>query len=505
MTSKKAISSKTSRGKGLAALRALLTDPVRAAVEQISEQRTGCDPSEFALESAQTVRIVLAYSGGRDSSALLDVLARLYKNKCATRIASLTVVHIHHGLSAHADEWAEHAKAACAKYKLPLIVEKVYVNPHSSMGVEAAARQARYRALMNIAKNLKADMIMTAHHLDDRVETFLIQWMRGAGPDGLSAMTPARPMEALSEEDNQIVLARPWLDVSAQDIADYAKKAHLTWVEDDSNSDSRYLRNLIRNEVLPILDSARSGWRVAAARSVSLVADAAQLARHVSEVDLAQCIGKKPQTLNIIKLLGLPIERQALCLRAWLAEFKLKAPSRARTVDILRQLRESQNDNKLAIRVENKEIRRWMGELVLRDPDPTVKPADILTKTIVWQGEESVSLGVWGGELRFHKCAPDEEGISAERLKSGKLEVRPRKGGEKLKLHRLRPSKNLKHIFQAQGVASFDRSRLPCVWLDNELVFVAGLGTDVREHADKDLVLERIRLEWVPDKPLISI
>ena len=78
------------------------------------------------------------------------------------------------------------------------------------------------------------------------------------------------------------------------------------------------------------------------------------------------------------------------------------------------------------------------------------------------------------------------------------------KGGEKIKLHRLRPSKHLKHLYQAAKIASFERERLPLVWLDDSLIFAAGLGCDVREYADRVLVPERVRLVWVPDAPLIS-
>ena len=111
----------------------------------------------------------------------------------------------------------------------------------------------------------------------------------------------------------------------------------------------------------------------------------------------------------------------------------------------------------------------------------------------------------WAGVLKFVRCEADEPGLDANLLREGKLEVRPRKGGEKIKLYRLRPSRNLKHLFQAVGVPSFERSKLPLVWLNDRLVYAAGLGTDVRMYADPVLSPERVRLVWVPDKPLLAL
>lgn len=491
--------------RGITQLRERLMGLVRSTIETVSERRAAHPLQAFTLEPVNRVRVILAFSGGKDSTALLDVLARLKKESAFERLASVTVVHVHHGLSKNADAWVENAETLCAKYKLPLVVEKVYVNPNATVGVEAAAREARYRALLKVAKDQNADMIMTAHHLDDRIETFLIQWMRGAGVDGLSAMTPVRPMEAVSQNDHQVVLARPWLEVSSADIHTYVEKSKLTWVDDDSNSDTRFLRNLIRAEVLPVLDDARPGWRAAAARSIELVSESAHVVRSVATEDYKRCLGPQPASLVISKLLALPLERQALCLRAWLASAKLKAPSQVKTLEILRQLRDTQNDTKLAFRIDGKELRRWAGNLVLRDPVPTTKASDALIKRLDWNGEEEMSLGIWGGVLRFESCAEGEDGFDAQRLKTGCLEVRPRKGGEKIKLHRLRPSRNLKQLFQAANVPSFDRARLPLVWLDDELIYAAGLGMEVRSFADRDLVKNRIRLVWVPDKPLFSL
>ena len=482
---------------------AKLTQLLARTIDAIAERKPFGSAGEFCLTPVNPVRIIAAYSGGKDSTALVEVLTRLKKTSYKHVIESVTAVHVHHGLSKMADAWVEHAREQCARWGIDLRVERVYVPPHSSCGPEAAARQARYKALMKVAAELRADAILTAHHLDDRIETFLIQWIRGAGPEGLSAISPVRMLESAGVE-TELVLARPWLEVSSAEIAAFLRRTRLKWVEDDSNADTRFLRNLIRNEILPPLDAARPGWRTAAARSITLVAQSADILSDLGDDDCRSCAGDKPGSLNIAKLLALGFERQANCLRAWLAAAGVRSPSHAKLTEILRQLRQTHADTKMSFRIGSKELRRWGVNLVLVEPVCAPRGAD-LRVPIHWNGEESLPIAAWSGVLRFERCTEDEDGLDAEQLRTGNLEVRARKGGEKIKLYRLRPSRNLKHLFQAAGVPSFERSKLPLVWLNNRLVHAAGLGTDVRLFADRVLCPERVRLVWEPDKPLLAL
>ncbi len=485
-------------------LRTLLTERVVRTLELAAEKQAS-DPLElFSLEPVNPVRVLLAYSGGRDSTALADIAARLYHRPHQSLIASLTVVHIHHGLSAHADEWVEHARESCRSWNLPLITEHVFVSRASGLGIEGAAREARYRALARIARDEKANVILTAHHLDDRLETFLIQWMRGAGPEGLSAMSSVRPLEN-APSGSGTVLARPWLDVTRDQIEAYCEKAHLSWVEDDSNSDTHYLRNLIRAEIFPRLDEAREGWRLAAARSIGLVSQSASIARSVGEDDAAHCAaGDNPRAIVIARLLALPVVRQSLCLRSWLCAQGARAPSKVHLEEALKQIRETHSDSRLRVRVDGHEIRRWGANLVLCPVKPQTREG-VRDLVLSWKGEQGLPLAYWNGILKFVPCAEGEDGFDAAALESGRLEVRARKGGEKIKIHRLRPSRNLKHLYQQFKVPAFERGSLPLVWLNGELIYAAGLGAEVRALADRDLVKNRVRLEWVPDTPLLAL
>ena len=186
--------------------------------------------------------------------ALLDLLARLASTR-GTGIRRVIAIHVHHGLSRNADAWLAHCEAECARMGVPLITRRVEVK-RRGRGIEAAAREVRYAALAEAAREAGARIVMTAHHRDDRLETFLLQWMRGAGPDGLAAFPAARAF------GSDLQLLRPLVDVPRADVERYVELRALSYVDDDSNDDVALLRNALRRDVLPRIDALRPGFRV---------------------------------------------------------------------------------------------------------------------------------------------------------------------------------------------------------------------------------------------------
>ena len=170
---------------------------------------------------------------------------------------------------------------------VPLITRHVEVK-RRGRGIEAAARDVRYAALADAAREAGARIVMTAHHRDDRLETFLLQWMRGAGPDGLAAFPAARAFEQRSA-----IAAASGRRSRAPTSSAMSNCARCSYVDDDSNDDVALLRNAVRRDVLPRIDALRPGFRVAAARSVDLVAEAAEAMRSVAESDYVDCAGRR--------------------------------------------------------------------------------------------------------------------------------------------------------------------------------------------------------------------
>jgi tRNA(Ile)-lysidine synthase len=467
---------------------AALLANLRSAVESIPPE-TAAAATDLAggvrARPRKPAPLVVAFSGGRDSTTLLDLAVRLRAERVRA-FADLVAVHVHHGLQAGADAWAEHCERMCRQLDVELDVRRVVVRPRGR-GPEDAARQARYAALVEAAHEHGARVILAAHHLDDRVETFLIQWLRGAGPEGLAAMPAVRSFESV-----QVV--RPLLDVPRADIDRYVALRGLMHVDDPSNADVRLLRNALRRHVVPALEAARPGMRKAAARSIDLVAEAAEVLRETGAADLAGCTSGAPEgMLYVDRLARLTPARQALVLRCWLAEFGLETMSRARLRDLQEQALMARPDARLLLRVGPFEIRRHRGLLLLRASQRTSSDA----VTVSWQGEPEIAVPVWGGVLQF--ATHVDEGFDAEWLAAAPLELRGRGGGERFKPHPTRPSKTLKRLFQDAGIPEFERARLPLVWRGEDLIYVAGLGPDVRLL---DSGGPRVMLQWHADAPL---
>jgi len=219
-------------------------------------------------------------------------------------------VHVHHGLQAAADGFEAHCLTLCERFHVPLVVQHVNAAHAAGESPEDAARQARYRAL---AEALQCNWgghiqhMALAQHADDQVETLLLALSRGAGLPGLACM----PAVA---ERHGVTYHRPWLNVPGQVLRDALKAADEAWVEDPSNTDTRYTRNRIRAELLPVIEQAFPAFRQTFARSASHAAQAQALLQEVAEQDLQQ-VGHPPA----IKALQLLSEaRQSNVLRYWL-------------------------------------------------------------------------------------------------------------------------------------------------------------------------------------------
>jgi len=235
-------------------------------------------------------RVAVGLSGGVDSVVLLDLLCAAAPRH-GFRVAA---VHVHHGLSPHADAWARFCRKLCRDRGVPLVVRRVGVRKQGK-GLEAAARAARRDAFARHP----APVIALAHQLDDQAETVLLNLLRGAGARGASAMPVAGRLGGK-------ILLRPLLAVRRDAIEAYARARGLRWIEDESNRDAALTRNFLRLRVGPLLETRFARWRESLARA----------ARHFAAADADA----------------------RLLLREFLRARGLRAPSEAKLVEMLRQL-----------------------------------------------------------------------------------------------------------------------------------------------------------------------
>ncbi|WP_298018371.1 tRNA lysidine(34) synthetase TilS [uncultured Castellaniella sp.] len=275
----------------------------------------------------------VALSAGADS-AMLALHAAV---AAADAGRSLHCFHIHHGLQAEADRWLAQAHDLAGLLGASCHSLRVRVDAQG-LGMEAAARAARYAALASLADRAGVDHVLLAHHQDDQAETVLLRLLRGSGPLGLAAM-------AAVMQQGEVTYHRPWLDQPRDLILRAADRfADLSaWrpVRDPSNHDARYKRAAMRLNLAPVLDAHWPAWRRTLARHARQAGELAQWARDAAREDWLRLDPRDDDaSFSLAAWRALPAARQAPVLRHWLLERGLRMPTEARLSAWLKQLRE---------------------------------------------------------------------------------------------------------------------------------------------------------------------
>ena len=403
-------------------------------------------------------RLCVGLSGGRDSVVLLHALVRLRSS--AAYPFTLSALHVNHGISANADAWAAFCSQLCARCAVPLSIVRVTVAPGAGEGLEAAARRARHAAFADC----DADFLALAHHRDDQAETVLLNLLRGTGIAGAAAMSTERPQQ------RGPLLVRPLLDLPRAQIEDYASANSLSWIDDESNGDTHFRRNYLRHEVMPRLAAKFPGASPSLARAASHFAEAAQLLAELAAIDRA-ALATPSGRIDLAGFNALSPARARNLLRfIWLAA-GFRAPD-ARWIDeALRQLASADSLAETCVATVDGELYVYRGELHVvghaRDTVPVVLP---------WSGEPQLAWA--GGHVAF--VAATGSGIDRRLLQGGEVTLRPRVGGERFRLDAKRPRRSLRKLFQDAAIPPWERSRLPLLWVGDQLAWVGRIGVDAQ-------------------------
>ena len=369
--------------------------------------------------------IVIALSGGIDSVVLLHFLNSHYPG-------NIRAVHINHNLSKHSKDWSLFCKELCHKQDIEF--KSIDINIKTSSNVEENARKKRYNSLKSeLSKN---EVLCTAHHQEDQSETFLLQLFRGSGVAGLASMPK---MKSFADA----FLYRPFLNISKQLIVDYATKNNLDWVEDDSNINLNFKRNLLRLEFIPKLESGFEGVIKNISRSAYHQSEALKLINDLAEIDIEKFNLVINHKIQVLPLIQLPERRVANVLRYYIAQRGFLMPSNKVLTELISVLR-AKDDAKVILKWHLYEVRRYDNELYFFDGEPD-------------RSNEDCPL--------FNKLK-DQTNFT----------IRFRQDGQRVRLKGKKHSSSLKKILQSANIPPWERDKLRMYYINDTLVGMESIG-----------------------------
>lgn len=385
-------------------------------------------------------RVVVALSGGLDSVVLLHVMAQLRP----LYLFELSAIHVHHGLSPNADQWAAFCQSMCAALDIPCHVARVTLADTTGQGLERAAREARYSAF----KAIDGDILCLAHHQNDRAETLLLNLFRGAGVQGLAGVPDQRQIA-------DKLLLRPLIDIPRAALLAWANAHDLQWIDDESNRDLRFRRNYIRHRVLPTISEQFPGVVQVLARTAALMQEQSTLLDRLAEQDALACRNDKG-CLSVRRLQALPDAAVKNVLRVALVKAGLQIPAASRLEALTHQVMRTQQQSEVFVRMGVVGIHVWRDQ--------------------IWV-DHAMDLGLPAARLLQSGPQAWPDGClvcDAKRLPAG-LMLEAVGQGQRFHPHgRCRGA--VGERLRERGVPPWVRPRLPALWSAHRLVWVAGLG-----------------------------
>jgi tRNA(Ile)-lysidine synthase len=431
--------------------------------------------------------IVVAYSGGVDSHVLLHALHNIRQE--AQLNFYLSVIHIHHGLSQHADQWQLHCEQVCSTLNVEFLTANVNVQTAPRQSLEAQAREARYSKLVELAP--ANSQVVLGQHQDDQLETFLLQLKRGAGPKGLSAMNRKWVSYCPSKPDKKIGFYRPLLDVSQQAILDYAQQHNLQWCEDESNQNTDFERNFLRHNVLPVLQHRWPEISRSVARSAALCAEQQHLLDEVCAEKLKP-IKASANSLHLPALKQLSQSWLHQLVRYWLSELNMQSPSLALLSQLKPELLDAADDATPILQWQGWQFRRFDQQLFVIPAIPVID-----NQLLVWRGESQITLPGDIGRLRFLQSTDVLSDVLILDTKAGDISMQF--GGY---AHRFKPkseshSKPLKQWFKQWKVSPWCRNHVVLLLQNKQLLAILKEGEWITSHQYSPAVENPLVIEFV--------
>jgi len=426
-------------------------------------------------------RWVVAYSGGVDSTVLLHTVVEA--NKLSPHPLPIVALHVNHQLSDDSDAWHYHCQSVATSLSVCFAAQTVDV-VEKGKGIEMAARNARYRVFEDYL--LEGDRLLQGHHQSDQAETVLLRLLRGAGVRGLSAIPEYRSL-------NKASLCRPLLMIPQVVITSYAIEQQLQWVEDESNNNSKYDRNFLRNEVIPLI---KKRWSMLDSQLYKLTERMKQtedLLCELAEQDMQQLDMKTARTgfsLSFKALSMLSYNRRNNLLRYWCDLCECSLPESDHLEQIDHQFfSRSALLSSACVTWSSVEFRYFSGRVYLMKKLPVFKNED---NAYPWDTMANLSLGS-AGYLAIDP-ASTEEGKTLD-LAAGDYQIRWRKGGERCTPVDRQHSQTVKKLLQEYNLEVWLRDRVPLIYKGDDLVAVGDLW--INQGYEVASGSKAIRLSWL--------
>ena len=411
-------------------------------------------------------KLGIAFSGGLDSSVLLNLISDQFIPK-----DRITVLHINHGINNDSDKWEEF----CAQIADGLGFNfKSWKLKDLDKISEDILRNKRHEVFKSWADH--NDLIITGHHLDDHIETVLFRLFRGTGIQGLEGIREISKVRDIN-------FYRPFLKNKKKEILKYAQEHNLSWVEDDSNRESKFSRNMIRNDLMPKIISR---WP-SIGKSIGKLSEEAKwnqkILTDIAREDLAY-IGARKDKINMQRLKSLSNERQKNVLVFWLNnENDIYVPSKL-IFQILSTVAEPSSESRSFIIHSdslNTDIRIIVSSKEIRMVDQrSFRP---LPENLRLNWDLKKSIKIPSGELSTQESYG--KGLDKKYLKDDVI-IKARVGGERCKPFGRDKSQKIKNLFQEFEIPDWKRNSIPLIYINDRIAAVGDLWVCDEFHTNLD-------------------
>ena len=398
-------------------------------------------------------RIGIAFSGGLDSTVLLDLIAKFKDQN------QIMVLHINHGVNEDSDDWEKFCKD---KVNALGVEFKSWKLTDLSKISEELLRDKRYQYFEEWSN--KGDLIVTGHHSDDQVETVLFRIFRGTGLKGLEGIKKFSKVKNLN-------FYRPLIDYKKEELLSYAKENDLHWIEDGSNKDSNFSRNLIRNEVIPLVHKRWPFINQSLEKITNRASKAQRILLEVAQEDLEK-IKSSLETLIIEELKILSKERLENLIYYWLIHvFDLKVSSGQMTQIISTILKPSEGTSKFLVN----SISGRKYQILVTSKDINILSIDSFKPLpedtcLNWNLKDTINIP--SGKLSTKESLG--KGLDKKYTCDGAV-IKARIGGEKCKPFGRNKSQKIKNLFQEFGIPDWKRDSIPLIYINKKIAAVGDL------------------------------